>query len=372
MNIKSLLKSCAVLACGISLAACSGGVEDITLPQSATSVTISGVAAKGPIRNGTVMVHEPSASGEPGTLLATDTTDGQGRYVATLGSYSGPLVLVASGGYTDEATGQARSIDPAAPLHAALPCSCALPLLGAVTPLTELAYQKGITAIAGGADVATAFGDSTSQVSTLFSIDIAATQPVPPTPSDLQAAGNDQRNYTLTLAAISQMVKESGGSVAGVVAALNSAGNNAPAQVARALESFLNSNPDNQTGYRMRTLSLALTGVAATHVSALDVTLELPAGAAILADADGAVSRTSLSLTGEAASAYSATHYLAVTTGAPAKLRLSIATFNPLANGQFATLRCPVPTGAGAFVVSNTVARDENGVRIPGAGVTVQ
>ena len=373
MKLSFVLKSGIALACGTLMAACGGGVEDVSLPQATTTATVSGVASKGLIRNGSVKIFSATSNGSIGTLLAVSTTDSQGRYTTVIANYSGPVIIEATGSYLDEATGQNKIIDSSAPLHAALPCDCAT-LSVAVTPLTELAYQKAKTAIAGGADVATAFSAANTEVSDLYFFDITTTLPVDPTPSVLQNAGNDQRVYTLTLAAISQMVKDTGGTVASVISSLNSAGNSAPAQVATALTSFLNSNPNNQTGYKGVSLSLLLTGVTTTKVSALDVIITIPAGTAIPADATGTVSPVNFSLSGIAVSAFSSTNYIAAVGTTPAKLKVGIATLNPLTNGQFAVLGCSVPTATppGAFVVSSVSAKDENGVVIAGVGVAVQ
>lgn len=363
-----------ILACGTLLAGCGGGVQDVSLPPASSTVTLAGVAAKGPLRNGTVKLYTASASGMPETLLATAVTDSQGRYSLEAATHSGPVIVVASGSYGDEATGQTRSIDPSAPLHAVLPCACATPLTVAVTPLTELAYQKAIVTIAGGQEVATAYSSATSMVSGLFSFDITTTQPVEPVSASLLAAGNARRAYTLTLAGISQMMKDGGSDLAGVIAALNSAGSNAPALVATALASFLNGNANNQTGYRNVSLSLALTGVAATRVSAFDLVLDLPAGATIPADASGTLSPFVFRLTGDAASAFFTTKYRDATGALPAQLSLSVITLNPLASGSFAILDCPLPAGTpvSSFAVRSLSAKDTNGGIIPGIGVLIQ
>jgi hypothetical protein len=373
MKVLSLVIAVMTLATGLLLSACGGGVEDVSLPTTSGMATVSGVASKGLFTAGrnNVIVYSADSRGEKGALRATTSTNSQGHYTAVISNNSGPVIIEATGSYLDEASGQSGIIDSSAPLHAALPCDC-VTLNVAVTPLTELAYQKARAAIAGGADVATVFGAANTQVSGLFYFDITATQPVDPAPVALQAAANDQRVYALTLAAISQMVKDTGGTVASVITSLNSAGNSAPAQVATALTTFLNSNANNQTGYKGVSLSMSLTGVTSTNVGALDVTIDLPAGTAIPADATGTVSPINFTLTGDAASAFFSTNYVAAAGAAPAKLRISIATLNPLANGQFATIRCAVPNQAGAFVVNSATAKDSNGMAIAGVGVTVQ
>lgn len=361
------------LVSGLLLSACGGGLQDVTLPPTVSKATVSGVASKGLIKNGSIKVYAASSNGDIGTLLATTTTDSQGRYTAVVLDYSGPVIIEATGSYLDEASGQTRTIDSSAPLHAVLPCACSSLLSVAVTPLTELAYQKAKTAIAGGAEVAAAFSDANMQVSGLFSFDITASLPVDPTPNTLQNGGNDQRSYTLDLAAISQMVK-TGGTLTSVITGLNNAGAAAPNLVAAALNTFLNRNANNQTGYKNLLLSLSLTGTTAGNVGALDFTLNLPAGTTLPVDTTGAVSSSNFVTTGSATNVTLVTKYSVPFGAMPAKLRVIMIASNLLPDGNIATLLSSVPVAVQSanFTISSVTAKDANGVIVTGVGITVQ
>src|SRR6516165_1975831 len=108
------------LALLMTLAGCGGGSSG-NGPAPSSKVTVSGVASKGLIKNGTVKVYSATSNATKGALLATAATDSSGHYSAEVTNYAGPIIVEATGSYLDEATGQTRTIDSTAPLRAALP-----------------------------------------------------------------------------------------------------------------------------------------------------------------------------------------------------------------------------------------------------------
>lgn len=188
----------------LSLGACgggsSGGSTTTTLPpaNSGPSNVVKGMASKGPI-DGTAKVYALNVDGSKGSLLATADVK-SGAYEATIGSYSGPVLIEVSGSYRDEATGKTVTLDAAAPLRAAVPAASGT-FSTAVTPLTELAVRKAGALTPSNIEV------GNKLISDLFKIDIINILPVAPTSAALGATGvtQSQKDYTLALAAISQL-----------------------------------------------------------------------------------------------------------------------------------------------------------------------
>lgn len=373
MKIKTLFMMTIVLAAMTFFAACGGGGGATPQPSK---VTVSGVASKGLIDNGTINIYAANNNGTKGNLLATTTTDSFGHYTVEINNYTGPVVVEATGTYTDEATGQTKTIDTAAPLRAALPSLSGSAASIAVTPLTDLAYQKAQTAMANSTDAATAIANANSQVSGLFHVDITSTQPVDPAQTTFQNSTRDQQIYTLALAAVSQMAKDSGTNVDSVIKALNTSGTGAATQVSSALSTYLGTG-SNVTGYKNLVVPLALIAGADSQVASLDFAIDLPSGTIVPAGNYGAVDANTFSVspTGGANTVIAMTKFTAASGNVPAKLRVIILNTNLLSSGQFATLRCTASstTEISNFTVEDKViAKDSNGIVIPGVGVAAQ
>ena len=189
-----------VLLIGInSLLACSSS-------DTANVNTISGVASKGPISGGHVEVFSLLSDGTKSTLLKTATTGTDGSFNAGVGNYSGAVLVEVSGGtYIDEATGLEVSNTL---MRAAIP-SVSGQISVTVTPLTELAVAY---AESNGGLTADNITTSNTFVSNLFGgVDIIATEPVDVLTTPKNNATQDEIDYGLMLAAISQMVSNDAG-----------------------------------------------------------------------------------------------------------------------------------------------------------------
>ncbi len=211
IELSRLLIAGSLIIAGLS--GCGGGGSS-ELPAGNTK--INGTAAKGIIYPGLVNVYEVNANGQKGRLLAGSVaTDINGKYSAALRSYSGAIVVEASGTYTDEATGRSMTIDPARPLHAMVESvneTTDNNKVVAVTPLTEIAWRKA----SGNGRSTTVPSNMTSAnklVSNLFKVnDVVATEPVRPDNASMAGASADAQTYTLALATISEMAKSASGS----------------------------------------------------------------------------------------------------------------------------------------------------------------
>ncbi|MBZ0157066.1 MAG: hypothetical protein K8I29_12750 [Alphaproteobacteria bacterium] len=93
------------LAAIVFLVSCGGGGGSSSGSVSSDTV-VSGVVSKGPVSGATVNGYAIE-DGAKGRQLGTATTGQDGSFSMNVGSYSGAMLLEASGGsYMDEATGQ--------------------------------------------------------------------------------------------------------------------------------------------------------------------------------------------------------------------------------------------------------------------------
>lgn len=199
--MKRHLLTCAGAALMIAaLTSCGGsGVTSTNTGPAATSV--SGVASKGPIKDGAVTIWALKDDGTKGSVLADGIrTAADGSYSADIGKYNGNILVEASGGtYEDEATGNLVTLD--IPLRAALTGATGKVTM-AVTPLTELAVRSA------GPLTRTAI----EEANTMLGIMAGGISIVNTDPADVSKAGRrtDNNQYGLMLATISQMSHKKG------------------------------------------------------------------------------------------------------------------------------------------------------------------
>jgi hypothetical protein len=243
-----LVSSTIMVGCG---GGSSGGSAPAASP-SQTGSTVSGVASKGLIAGGNVIVYEIDDSGNKVLpALATGTTESDGSYALSI-VYTGPvLVEITSGEYVDEASGLTTPITQ--PLRAALP-SVNGDVQVAVTPLTELAVRL---ADAGGGLLPGKIAAANQLLSQLLGPggDIIGTVPANPnSATDFSGASAEGQNYALLLAAISQIAYSSGYDVMDIVKSIEEDIQDlemdftGPALVDALAEFLDNNNSHNNTG----------------------------------------------------------------------------------------------------------------------------
>ncbi|ABQ24966.1 hypothetical protein [Geotalea uraniireducens] len=369
------------------ITACGGGSSPTPV---AANTTVSGIASKGPIVNGVVKIYSV-IDGAKSTLLAQTTTDANGNYTANLGSYVGPIIVEASGSYLDEATGTTKTIPADSPIHAALPLAQGAVNLP-VTALTELAYIK-----TGGDLTASAISTANTLVSDLFKVDIIATSPVAPTTEALKTATQAEKDYTLALAAISQMASTTTGAsdtdklnnaLSTMGQGISSTGmtSDTAATVQAALTTFVTTNANNNTGVsdtsttslvNIGTLSksykLVLQGTSTPgSVTGLQFNISLPAGVTVNVNSlTSAVLASSLALSSNPSSSS-----LLAAKYSPGSLNIGIVNTSGFSVGDVATLTCNIPAGVSvpepsAFTVTNLKSIDKLGATVTGATITV-
>lgn len=247
---KTVLFLVVLLVC-ISLSACSGGGGTDSSPSTDNttdtgSASLTGVASKGLLNGATITVYALDDSGNQGEVIGTATTDATGAYSVSIGSYTGNILVVATGGaYVDEATGS--NTPNTATLRAAV-TGVSGSVSVAVTPFTEIAVQLAGTLAQSSIDQA-----NTIVSNILGGTDIITTMPADVLSSSSASGSTDSKNYGLALAAVSQMVANgSASSVADAITGIttdlsDSQLNTTGADLLASLAEFIDS-AYNQTG----------------------------------------------------------------------------------------------------------------------------
>lgn len=219
MNIKKIFNTLLLLA-AMTLFGCGGGGggNDAPAPPPppppppAGSVTISGVAALGPISGGNVKVYAVKDNKlDTTTVLGTGITAADGSYTVTLVSApTGPVIVEVTGGtFTDEASGT-PGVNLKMKLHAAV-SSVVDGAKIAVTPLTHLAFEQveGI-----GSFTPVEIDDANLQIGRFYEVsNIIGSLPFDPTLPAPAGASNDQRTYATVLTVLSHLVNARKGSL---------------------------------------------------------------------------------------------------------------------------------------------------------------
>ena len=192
-----------VSACG------GGGSTSLAVVGSGGTGYASGTVTKGPVNGATVTAYGVSG-GVLGAMVGTTTTDASGNFSMTIGTYSGAMVLQASGGsYKDEATGTAMPMANGDVMTAVMPTvATGSSVTGIqVTPVTAMAQELAKNMAGGMTDANIA--SANAAMGSYFAVsDILHVQPMNPlTAGSGVAANTDARNYGMTLAAMSQYAK---------------------------------------------------------------------------------------------------------------------------------------------------------------------
>lgn len=187
-----------------------GGGSDGTTPG--VNGTITGTAIKGPVSGATVTVFAIN-NGAMGAQIGAGTTDAQGNFTMSIGTYSGPVMLRMTGGtYTDEATGASMSMQSGDTMTSMMPQAIAGAVMSGVqiTPVTSMAQIRAQT-MTGGMTPANITAANTAMGNYFSVSDILFTRPMNPlTPGSATGATQDMRNYGMALAAMSQYAQTIG------------------------------------------------------------------------------------------------------------------------------------------------------------------
>lgn len=189
----------------------------------ATEGGIGGTATKGPVI-GALMTAYAIESGALGRPLGSATTDAQGNFAISTGSFSGSVMLRMTGGhFTDEASGVDMPMQQGDVMTAMVPSLLAGSMMNGiqVTPLTSMAQARA-QRMAGGMSAANIVSANAS-VGCYFMVgDILHVHPVNPLiPGSGSPSDTDARNYGMTMASMSQLAANLGmPSASGMVTAM--------------------------------------------------------------------------------------------------------------------------------------------------------
>ena len=372
--------------CGCGFGGFSGGDSGSTTGQTNptdTDTKIKGVVSKGLFKDGTVKVYavntdrtreeisipekQPITISPFGTysthISSSRTLSGSSSGV----SYSGVVEIEATGTYTDEATGMDKPTEE--PLRALI-ANPTDDVKVAVTPLTELAAQ--IATKGSGTLTADKVNNANALVSDLFKVDIIATQPVALTNDGFlnKDTFQTQKDYTLALAAISQLAKNSKLSDVLTTLATDLADDGAmsaenAAAFQTALKDFLASdrNPTVVKDIRLtnlanvggttRTVKVTTTGEPPPGLSfgGFTVTVELPQGVTLKADFSGTAYETLSGVVTTSAALpqglYPIGHYIPPSDTARGQVTVGILSMNAggFGVGELLAIKCDVPAG---------------------------
>lgn len=195
-------------------AACGGGGGDTVVAGVGSGGTgfISGAVTKGPVGSTTVIAYG-IANGQAGAQVGSATTDVNGNFSMSIGTYAGPVMLQATGGtFTDEATGTTMTMAQGDVMSVVIPPVAAGASTSGIqiTPLTAMA-QAIAKQTAGGMTDANIAAANTAMGSYFAVADIVHVQPMNPlVPGSGASASQDAQNYGMTLAAMSKYAQTVG------------------------------------------------------------------------------------------------------------------------------------------------------------------
>jgi hypothetical protein len=360
MNIRILsgmIFSVALMA----LFGCGGG------GGGATPTIVSGVASKGPFVNGTVQVFaiDTATGDKEATPRRTVSLDPKapGIFTFDITPYQGPILIEVTGTYRDEATGTEAATTT--PLRAAISNATGNVTVN-VTPLTELAVRNARKT--SGALTAVSIVNANTNIAALFKVaDITTTKPVDATDATATATATaDEKDQSLVLAAISQLVKNSGNTLDKVLTDLTAdisvsgstikMADNSTASFKTALFDFMTDTTKNKTGitdptktqinigdFKIAHVQILTAGLAAgKKIGGIDFTFNLPAGVTVSSDSvTNQVTPGVVVVSGVAAAAN--TTSISLSTINQLALRTVLANAQGFGAGDFVDISCTIP-----------------------------
>lgn len=208
-NLSGIMSLAIIMVSLMMLFGCGSGTATI---GEGGQGTMNGTAVKGPVSGATVTAYGIT-NGMMGSQIASSMTDSQGVFLMTIGGYSGPMMLLMSGGtYTDEATGTTMSMAAGDVMTAVISdISSGTTITGMqITPLTSMA-QTMAQHMTDGMTAANISAANAAIGSQFIVSDILTTRPMNPLMADSGSTATlDMRNYGMSIAAMSEYAKDMG------------------------------------------------------------------------------------------------------------------------------------------------------------------
>jgi len=228
--MKAFIKLASVIigtVLSLTILSCSGGGGGGGGGNPSATV-ISGRVVDGYVAGATVTAYQVNANGTQGAQIGTPVmTDQNGDYTLNLGTYSGPVYLLSSGGtYTDTATG--NQIDLNIPPFSSLILSAVVSNASGnvavqINPLTTMAADVALTLTGQGNTVTSAADNANTLIQNYFAIldPILNTAIVSlDTPSCMVGYPQSSADVSAILAGISQLALDNGVATPDLVEAL--------------------------------------------------------------------------------------------------------------------------------------------------------
>lgn len=181
-------------------------------PQTRNTVLVSGVAHLNRVRSGKITLQKLNEDGTPGLTLGTTDTDTEGNFSLLVSRTSDPVILtLASGVYKDEATGNDRTLS-ADETYLSLKESLNEEKTNFhITPFTDLAARLALKKIILGYKSSATISTYYSEMAELIGLkgeDLRTLTPVDlSSASSVSAASLNEKNYSLVIAGLSQLIK---------------------------------------------------------------------------------------------------------------------------------------------------------------------
>ena len=309
MKISRLYIAALSLA-SLALFGCGGGGGGGPAGPPPGSTTIKGVVVKGPVVGADVTVYaiRPTGVVDRSASIGTGKTTAGGNYTITLTSApAGPALVEATGGtYTDEVSGKTG-----VPLKATLHTLVSSVKDGdkiAITPLTELAYHQAEGVGGANAFTAASIDNANQKIGVTFSVDnIVTATPFDPTLATAPAtASPDDKRYAAAVGIFSQLVNDRKGATQPLEDSLialmlqmeteleTNAGFSSTtlSSINSALTNFTAKNKSGTMPapitFKSGVLTISTAGTLTTGITAIngiDITVTLPAGVTVKANA---------------------------------------------------------------------------------------
>jgi hypothetical protein len=217
------LLSLTLLSCG---GGGGGGNSSATGGGGNSSATvITGHVVDGFVAGATVTAYQVNANGTQGAQIGTPVqTDQSGKYTLNLGTYSGPVLIISTGGtYTDTVTGKTIDLTSSPLILSAIVPNASRNVTAEINPLTTMAANVALTLAGQGTPVATATDAANTSIQNYFGLPLSILNTALlnlTTVGCMTGANQASADASMILAGISQLAYNNGVSSLDLVEAL--------------------------------------------------------------------------------------------------------------------------------------------------------
>ncbi|NDD05718.1 MAG: hypothetical protein EB078_12500, partial [Proteobacteria bacterium] len=181
----------------------SVGCARIISPNRESGFQISGVVQLARVTGSTIRVYALLEDGSQGALLAETTTNSEGEYTVSVGTFSGHVLIESNGGtYTDEATGDVMTASALSAVVHSNEASNA-----AISPMSTLVKER-LLELASTVPLASAKTMAVEEVAKVFGVVPEDVDAVPTNPVALVSSSTKATRAAMAIAAFSYLLKD--------------------------------------------------------------------------------------------------------------------------------------------------------------------